>query len=105
MKYLLVYYGGGMPSSPPEKEAVLKAWTAWYQGLGAAVVDRGNPFSDKMKSVAADGAVSNAPIARPASGYSIVEAASIDAAAKMAQGCPVLKGGGQIAVYETVNAM
>lgn len=106
MSYLLLYYGGSMPSTPAEQAEVLKAWQAWYAALGkAAVKDEGNPFSGKIKSVGPDGTISNAPIARPASGYSIVEAESIDAAAKMAQGCPVLKSGGQIAVFETFNAM
>ncbi|HVH62680.1 MAG TPA: hypothetical protein VNA65_03665 [Candidatus Dormibacteraeota bacterium] len=44
-------------------------------------------------------------IGQRASGYSIVEASSIDAATKLAKGCPVIKGGAQIAVYETFNVM
>jgi len=36
-----------------------------------------------------------------ASGYTIVEAGSLDEAVKMAQGCPVLAGGAEISVFET----
>ncbi len=101
--YLLLYYGGSMPSSPAEQAEMLKAWQAWFGGLGkTAIKDEGNPFSGTMKSVGPDGAISSAPIARPPSGYAIVEAESIDAAARMAQGCPVLTSGGQIAVFETL---
>ena len=105
MKYLLVYYGGAMASTPEAQAELMKAWEAWFTGLGKAVVDGGNPFSGKVKSVSSGGAIGDGPIARIASGYSILEAGSIDEAAKMATGCPVLKSGGQIAVYETVNAM
>ena len=105
MKYLLVYYGGAMASTPDAQAEVVKTWEAWFKGLGKAVVDGGNPFSGKVKSVSSGGAIGDGPIARIASGYSILEAGSIDEAAKMATGCPVLRSGGQIAVYETVNAM
>lgn len=105
MKYLLVYYGGVMASTPEAQAEVMKTWEAWFKVLGKAAVDGGNPFSAKVKSVSSDGAISDGPIARIASGYSILEAGSLDEAAKMATGCPVLKSGGQIAVYETINAM
>lgn len=105
MKYVLVYYGGAMASTPDAQADGLKAWDAWFKDLGKAVVDGGNPFTAKVKSVSAGGTIGDGPIARIASGYSILEAGSIEEAATMATGCPVLKSGGQIAVYETVNAM
>ena len=105
MKYLLVYYGGAMAGTPEAKAEIMKTWDAWFKVLGKAAVDGGNPFTGKVKSVSSDGTVGDGPIARIASGYSILEAGSIDEAAKMATGCPVLKSGGQIAVYETLNAM
>jgi hypothetical protein len=40
-----------------------------------------------------------------ASGYSILKAESLNAAAEMAKGCPVIKGGAKITVYETFKAM
>ena len=105
MKYLLVYYGGATASTPEARAEGMKTWDAWFKDLGKAVVDGGNPFTGKVKSVSSDGTVGDGPIARIASGYSILEAGSIDEAAKIATGCPVLKSGGQIAVYETFNAM
>ena len=35
----------------------------------------------------------------------MIKADSLDAAVKLAKGCPVLAGGGSIEVAETVNAM
>ena len=40
-----------------------------------------------------------------ASGYSVLEADSIDDAVSLAKGCPVLHGGASIAIYETFQAM
>ena len=105
-KFLLLYHGGGaMPATEAESAKILKAWTDWYTGLGSAVVDPGNPFSPMAKKVASNGTVSNGSPAAMASGYTILEAESLDKAARMAQGCPVLQSGGEISVFETFNVM
>jgi hypothetical protein len=57
------------------------------------------------KSIAADGRVSVGPIGPMAGGYSIIQADSLDAAVEIAKGCPVLQGGAQISVYETLQVM
>jgi hypothetical protein len=104
-KYVLIYSGGSMGATPAEQQKQLQAWGAWFGNLGKAVVDAGNPFSDKVKSLASDGKVKDGPVGSRATGYSIVEAGSLDAATSLAKGCPVLTSGGQITVYETLNAM
>lgn len=104
-KYVLLYSGGSMPKAGPETDKVMQAWEAWLSKLGKAVVDPGDPFTPKVKSVSGDGSVSDGPIGGMASGYSIVEADSLDAALKMAKGCPVLQGGAKISVYETLHVM
>lgn len=105
MKYVLVYYGGGMPQGAAAQARVLKQWETWYGKLGPAVVDGGNPMSGAVNKIRTDGTVAKGPIGKRASGYSIIEAPSLDKATKMAKGCPILRGGGEIAVYETFNAM
>jgi hypothetical protein len=40
-----------------------------------------------------------------ASGYTILQAESLDQAAKMAQSCPVLQGGAAISIFETFDVM
>ncbi|HMJ38003.1 MAG TPA: hypothetical protein VK606_00455 [Verrucomicrobiae bacterium] len=104
-KYLLVYYGGGMPEGVSAQARVMKQWATWYAKLGAAIVDGGHPFSGAVNKIKPGGIVAKGPIGQRASGYSIVEAASLEAATKMAKGCPILRSGGQVAVYETFNAM
>jgi hypothetical protein len=103
-KYLLLYRGGSMPESDAEQAAVMKAWDAWFHELGSAVADGGNPFTPgASKSIAPGGAVADQK--STASGYSILEADSLDGAVGLAKGCPVLQGGASIEVYETFDVM
>lgn len=104
-KFLLLYSGGGMPETEAETAAVMKAWEAWYTALGDAVVDPGNPFTPVAKSIASDGSVKNGPAETMASGYTIIQAESLDKAAELAQSCPVLQGGAAISVFETFEVM
>src|SRR5260370_41770351 len=94
-----------MRETPAAQARVLKQWETWFTKLGPAVVDGGNPFSGAGNKVNEGGTIAKGAIGKRATGYSILEAASLDKASKMAKGCPIIKSGGQIAVYETFNAM
>jgi len=102
--YLLAYHGGGMPETEKEQARVMAAWGKWYQKLGKAVVDGGNPIG-RAKTIASTGRVTNGGGKNPVSGYTVVKAKDIDAAVKLATGCPILKSGGSIEVCETVAVM
>jgi len=104
-KFVLLYSGGGMPETEEETAAVMKAWEDWYTQLGSAVVDPGNPIGPAAKSISPDGRVKDGSAWPMATGYTILQADSLDAAAKMAQSCPVLQGGSDITVFETFNVM
>jgi hypothetical protein len=102
-KYLMAYRGGGMAATDAEREASMAAWGAWLGGLGPAMLDMGNPFGPSA-SVSGDGSVSEgAPSGL--TGYSLLQADSLDAASKLAKGCPVLAAGGSVEVYETFEVM
>lgn len=103
--FVLLYTGGAMGQTEAERQAIMQAWGAWFGRLGSAIVDGGNPFSPQVKSISSNGAVSNSAVGTAATGYSILKADSLDSAVEMAQGCPVLQGGGQISVYEISPAM
>jgi hypothetical protein len=103
--YVLLYTGGKMPESETEQAAVMKAWQAWFGGLGDALKDGGNPFTPAAKSIKSDGTVSDGSSGMPATGYSIITADSLDAAVETAKGCPVLQGGAGITVFETFAVM
>lgn len=101
--YVLAYKGGGMPETDAERDALLAAWGSWFESLGQAIVDSGNPFGPS-KALATDGTVGDgAPSGL--TGYSIVAADSLDAATGLAKGCPVLANGGSVEVYETFRVM
>jgi hypothetical protein len=100
-KYLLLFLGGGMPATEAEQKAVIQEWTDWYTRLGAAVVDPGNPFTPHSHSIGPDGKVSEGAGGVNGSGYTILQAASLDAATTLARSCPVLKSGAKISVFET----
>lgn len=101
-KFVFAYHGGSMPESPEEGQKVMAAWGAWFENLGAAIADPGAPVG-MSKTVSADGVADNGG-ANPLSGYTVVEAADMDAAIEMAKGCPMLEGGsGTVEVAEVVE--
>ena len=79
--------------------AVMQAWMGWFDTLGAAVIDVGNP-TWQSKTVNGDGSVSMGGGSNPITGYSLISAADIDAAVALAKGCPILSGGGSVEVCE-----
>ncbi len=94
-----------MPANEAERQSITGDWMAWYSKLGKAIVDQGNPFTPMAKNISTDGRISDGPIGTLATGYSIIKANSLDEAVRIAQGCPALKGGSRISVYEIMNAM
>ena len=101
-KYVLVYHGGSMPESEADQAAVMELWMNWFGELGAAVIDGGAPTSI-AKTVGPDGSVSDGGGANPITGYSLIDAASLDDAVAKAQGCPVIAVGGSVEVAETID--
>jgi hypothetical protein len=102
-KYILVYYGGKMESDPKKVQASMMAWIKWFQDLGKAVVDTGNPTMPG-NSVSAKG-VKKGGIGEPVTGYSILQANNLDAVTDMAKKSPQLGAGGQIGIYEIMPTM
>ncbi len=102
--FLLAYHGGGMAETEEELAREMGAWQSWYERLGDAVVDMGNPIGQHT-TILPDGSTSDDNVPDPVTGFTIVEAADMAAAIAMARGCPVLASGGRIEVGETYEAM
>ena len=96
-KYVVIYTG--LPAADANPKVVNASWKRWFQELGVAVVDVGNPFGP-CKTVAAGGSVSDGGSLK-LTGYSILEAESLDAVAEMVKKCPGLAND-KIEVYEAV---
>ena len=102
-KYLFGYHGGsGMAVSEAEMEAIMAKWGAWFQELGASVLDGGAPVGRAM-TVASDGSVSDGGGADALGGYSIISADSIEEAVAKAKGSPALADGGSVQVAELID--
>ncbi len=84
-QYFIVYHGD---KRPKDGAAHMTKWKAWMGGLGAALINPGAPFS-AAKMIDGKGVSDSAGPAR-VNGYSIVEAANLDAAVDMAKKCPHL---------------
>ena len=100
-KYLLAFHGGAMPETEEEGAKVMAAWQAWMGGLGEALVDPGNA-TGTAKTVTKAG-VTEGGGANPVSGYSILNAADIDAAVSLTKDCPIFDAGGTVEVAETLD--
>ncbi len=103
--YLLLYTGGSMATTDADRKKANDEWNAWYKKLDKTVIDEGLPFTPLAKNISADGRVGDGPIGSLASGYTIIQAISLDQAVQIAKGCPGLKNGVRISVYETLSTM
>jgi hypothetical protein len=99
---LLAYHGGGMAETEEEQARVMAAWSTWYEDLGASIVDGGNPVG-RAETVSSDGSVTDGGGPNPVTGYTIVQADSMERAVELAKGCPVLESGGSVEVGEIVQ--
>ena len=101
--YLVLYTGGsGMAATPEEQQRIMDEWGAWYGKLGPAIVDGGAPFGDSRNLTGAG--VGSGPLGdTPATGYTIIEADSLDAAAAACSDHPHIDHGGQVQVFDLID--
>ncbi|MCP4391765.1 MAG: hypothetical protein GY802_25950 [Gammaproteobacteria bacterium] len=100
-RYLIVYLGGDQPATPEAGQQHFAKYMEWLSSLGDAAVSPANPLKD-TNTVNPDGSVSNGGISTM-SGYTIVEAESMEVALSMAKACPFLDIGGSLEVSELMQ--
>jgi len=100
-QYLIVYLGGDQPSSPEEGKQHFSKYMAWLSSLGDSAVSPANPLKN-TSTVNTDGTVTDGG-ATKMSGYTIIEADSMEAALTIAKACPFLDIGGSLEVSELVE--
>lgn len=100
-QYIMVYLGGNQPSSPEEGQRHFSKYMDWLSSLGAAAVSPANPLKN-TSTVHADGTVTTGG-STTMSGYTIIQADSMEAALSMAKACPFLDIGGSLEVSELVE--
>jgi len=95
--FIFAYHGGKTPETPEETEVEISRWQSWFDNIGDTIIDPGNPVG-LSKTVSAAG-VSDDGGPNPLSGYTIIQADSIDRAVELAKACPII-GDGSIEVAE-----
>jgi hypothetical protein len=100
-QFVIVYLGGDQPSSPEEGKQHFAKYQEWVTSLGDSAISPMNPLKN-TSTVNPDGTIS-AGNKSTMSGYTIVEAESIEAALEMAKACPFLDIGGSLEVSELVQ--
>ena len=96
-KFVFTYHDNW---TEPTQE-IMDAWMGWFAAIGENIVDGGNPFGpgkEFTRSAVKDLASEKSP----ATGYTIVNAESMDAAIKLLEGCPV-GDDGSVHVYEAMS--
>lgn len=100
-KFMISYIGGNQPATPEEGRQNFAKYQQWLNNLGDAALQPMNPLRD-MHTVGPDGSVDSSSSTQM-SGFTVVEAESIEQALEMAKACPFLDIGGSLEVSEMVQ--
>ena len=100
-QYFMTYLGGNPPSSPEEGKQHFAKYKEWLSSLGNAAVSPANPLKN-TNIINPDGTVTTGS-ATSMSGYTIIEADSMEAALSVAKACPFLDVGGSLEVSELMQ--
>lgn len=100
-QYMLTYLGGDQPSSPEEGQKHFAKYKEWLASLGNAAISPANPLKNTVV-VNPDGSV-NEGNKTTMSGYTIIEADSMEAALDIAKACPFLEINGSLEVSEKME--
>ncbi|MGI9263488.1 MAG: YciI family protein [Gammaproteobacteria bacterium] len=100
-QFMITYLGGDKPATPEEGQEHMAKYMSWLSSLGEAAVSPANPLKNTT-TVNPDGSVVHAS-KTTMSGYTIIEAESMDEALAIARACPFLDVGGSLEVSEMMQ--
>jgi hypothetical protein len=109
-EFVLIFRSDFQPEvkfSPDEMQAIMQQWQTWMGGMAAQnkLASSGNRLGGNGKTVRQGNVITNGPYAEikeMLTGYIIVNADSIDEAAEIAKGCPILHVGGNVEVRNVI---
>ena len=101
IQFIITYLGDNQPATPDEGRAHFAKYMQWINALGDTVVSAMNPLKD-THHVSVDGSVSEHQGTKM-SGFTIIQAESIEAALVITKACPFLDIGGSLEVSELVQ--
>jgi len=106
-EFLLVFRRNASDSqaqmSPEQLQAMMKPWQDWMGSLAAQnkLVNSGNRLAPEGKVVKPNNVVTDGPyveIKEAVGGYIVISAETLDEAAELSKGCPILAVGGNVEV-------
>lgn len=100
-KFMLTYLGGDHPSSPEEGQKHFEKYKTWLGSLGDAIVSPANPLKGTCV-MGPDGSISEGSQTNM-SGFTVVQADSMEAAFEMAKSCPFLEINGSLEISEMIE--
>jgi len=93
-KFVIFHYG----FENPTKE-IMDAWGNWFASIGDKIVDPGSPLGPG-REISRSG-IKELPMGLESlTGYTVINAANMDEAEKIAQGCPMITS---VRVYEAMS--
>lgn len=109
--FALFYRGREYFDSPAEGQKHVQKWGEWFKSLQdkGVLKELGHPLDKTGKVVRGSSkAINDGPFAEAKDvigGFSVIEAASLEEAASLAAGCPILEVGGSVEVrpVQTLN--
>ena len=100
-RFMMTYFGGDTPASKEAGAAHFQQYQQWLAELGDAVVSAMNPLKEGH-TVTPDGQVASGSQSL-ISGYTVLQANSIEEALVMAKTCPFLAINGTLEVAEMIE--
>ena len=99
-RFLVIYHTGEMTVDQPSVAEARAAFMRWAAKTGAALADLGEPVRSAV-TVTREGA-GDRSVPGPFMGWSVIEAADSDAAARLLRDHPFISRGGLLRIIEPV---
>ena len=93
-KYVIFHYGFETPT-----QQIMDAWNKWFASIGDKIIDPGSPLGPG-REISRSGTKDLPMGSGSLTGYTVINADSIDAAEQIAKGCPMITS---VKVYEAMS--
>ena len=100
-KFLVTYHGSNMPHDPESMARARDAFMSWAKKTGSALTEPGAPVAAR-RTLSKDGEKQGLAEG-PFNGWSVIEAADMDAAAKLLGDHPFVGRGGVLQINEPAS--
>ena len=100
-QFIIAYFGGERPATPEEGQKHMAEYKQWLGGLGDAVIVPMAPMG--QSNFVTRSGVTTVTDRDKMSGYSVIEADSLETALNMAKSCPFADIGGTMEVAELIK--